>query len=112
MAVQNIGIDKRAKEKLKDLANKNGVSMQGLVGALINMACGDAEHLGIIDIEWRAMRKECPSYRLTQRKAWDAVIKAVETLLEETTDPKEIAQRSRFTLAQVERAITQIKGNK
>lgn len=109
MAQHMVGIREEAKTILRKLAKRKRVSQQGLLSALVLMANGDSQ-LGIIDLDWEAIRQRYPNQKMIQRKSWDAVLKAVKTLMEETDDPAEMAMRSRFTLAQCERALKELKG--
>lgn len=107
MAQHMVGIRQGSKEKLRRLARKKRVSQQGLLSALVEMACGD-DSLGIIDLDWDAIRKKYPNQRQIQKRSWEAVVSAVKQLMEETEDPEQIAMRSRFTLAQVKRAMKEL----
>lgn len=109
MAQHMVGIREEAKTILRKLAKRKRVSQQGLLSALVLMANGDSE-LGIIDLDWDEIRKRYPNQKNLQRRSWDAVLKAVKTLMEETDDPEEMAMRSRFTLAQCQRAVKELKG--
>lgn len=110
MAQHMVGIRQGSKEKLRKLAKRKRVSQQGLLSALVDMAAGDAE-MGIIDLDWKAIQKKYPNQKNIQRRSWDAVVKAVKVLMEETDNPVEMALRSRFTIAQCERAIREINGD-
>lgn len=109
MAQHMVGIREEAKTILRKLAKRKRVSQQGLLSALVLMANGDSE-LGIIDLDWDEIRKRYPNQKNMQKRSWDAVLKAVRTLMEETDDPEEMAMRSRFTLAQCKRAVKELKG--
>lgn len=108
MAQNMVGIREEAKTILRKLAKRKRVSQQGLLSALVLMANGDSEELGIIDLDWDAIRKRYPNQKNIQKRSWSAVLKAVKVLLEETDDPEEMAMRSRFTLAQCKRAIKEL----
>lgn len=108
MAQKQVMIRGDGKKILMELAARENVSQQGLLEALVKMANGEAEHLGIIDIDWDRLRRTCPSPRVRQKRSWEKVIRAVDTLMEETTDPVEISRRSRFSIAQVERAMKEL----
>lgn len=109
MAQNMVGIRGDAKTILRKLARRKRVSQQGLLSALVLMANGDV-NLGIIDLDWDEIRRRYPNQKAIQKKSWDAVTTAVRALMEETDDPEEMAMRSRFTKAQCERAIREIKG--
>lgn len=109
MAQHMVGIREETKTILRKLAKRKRVSQQGLLSALVLMANGDSE-LGIIDLDWEEIRKRYPNQKNMQKRSWDAVLKAVRTLMEETDDPEEMAMRSRFTLAQCKRAVKELKG--
>lgn len=109
MAQHMVGIRGEAKTILRKLAKRKRVSQQGLLSALVLMVNGDSE-LGIIDLDWDAIRKRYPNQKTIQRKSWAAVLSAVGVLMEETDDPAEMAMRSRFTLAQCERAVRELNG--
>ena len=111
MAQNMVGIRAGSKEKLRRLCRRKRVSQQGLLSALVDMANGDTE-MGIIDLDWDAIKKKYPNQKGIQRRSWDAVVKAVRVLMEETDDPVEMALRSRFTIAQCERALREIEENK
>lgn len=108
MAQKMVGIQRIAKSRLESLSQRKRVSQQGLLSALVMMASGDANY-GIIDIDWDKLRKDYPSMKKIQKKSWAAVVSAVKTLMNETQDPEEMAMRSRFTLAQITRAIEEIQ---
>lgn len=108
MAQHMTGIRKEALDKLRRLARRKRVSQQGLLSALVLMASGEAEELGLIDLDWERIRVVYPSQKLRQKHSWEAVVKAVKVLMQETEDPEKIAMRSRFTLAQVKRAMREI----
>lgn len=107
MAAHMVGIRGEAKHVLRRLAKRKRVSQQGLLSALVLMANGDSE-LGIIDLDWEEIRTRYPNQKRIRKNSWSAVVKAVKTLREETDDPEEIAMRSRFTLAQVKRAMEEL----
>jgi len=109
MANNMVGIREEGKTLLKSLARRKKVSMQGLLTALVQMADGKREDLGIIDIDWDAMRKECPNLTNKRKRSWDAVVQAVKVLAEEFDTAEEIAMHCRFTIAQVDRALKEIK---
>lgn len=108
MAQHMVGIRKEALDKLRRLARRKRVSQQGLLSALVLMASGEAEELGIIDLDWEKIKAMYPSQKLRQKHSWEAVVKSVRVLMEETKNPEKIAMRSRFTLAQVKRAMREI----
>lgn len=108
MAQHMVGLRKDAKMKLTMLARRKRVSRQGLLSALVYMACGE-DDFGIIDLDWAKMRKEFPNSKGIQKKSWDAVLDVVAVLMEETGSAEEIAMRSRFTLKQVQRAMEELK---
>jgi long-subunit acyl-CoA synthetase (AMP-forming) len=103
-----VGIRKEALDKLRRLARRKRVSQQGLLSALVLMASGEAEELGIIDLDWERMKALYPSQKLRQKHSWQAVVKSVKVLMEEESSAEKIAMRSRFTLAQVKRAMKEI----
>ena len=105
-----VGIQYAAREVLVKLAEKNKVSMQGLVTALVLMADGQHPEFGIIDIDWPALKRKYPNQQKTRRKSWDAVLLAVEAMMVETKDPEEMAKRSRFTVNQCDRAMKELSG--
>lgn len=107
MAAHMVGIRGEAKLILRRLAKRKRVSQQGLLSALVMMANGDSE-MGIVDLDWDEIRKRYPNQKKIRRNSWEAVVKAVKMLMSETDDPEEIAMRSRFTLAQVKRAMEEI----
>lgn len=109
MAQHMVGVRKDAKGKLTSLAKRKRVSRQGLLSALVYMACGESEY-GNIDLDWDAMRKDFPNRKNIQKKSWEAVLDAVCVLMEEDEDAtaEDIAMRSRFTLKQVERAMKEL----
>lgn len=107
MAQHMVGVRKDAKGKLSSLAKRKRVSRQGLLSALVYMACGEAEY-GIIDLDWDKMRKDFPNRKNIAKKSWEAVLDAVCVLMEECDTAEEIAMRSRFTLKQVERAMKEL----
>ena len=109
MSQHMVGIREEAKNILRKLAKRKRVSQQGLLSALVLMANGDSQ-LGIIDLDWDEIRKRYPNQKTIQRKSWDAVLRAVGAMMEETDDPEEMAMRSRFTLAQCKRALKELKG--
>ena len=112
MAQKMVGIRQVAKTRLESLSQRKRVSQQGLLSALVMMASGDAQY-GIMDIDWEKLRKDYPNMKKIQKKSWAAVVSAVKALMEETQDPEEMAMRSRFTLAQITRALEEIQdGNK
>tara|TARA_R100000152_G_C6782307_1_gene219787 strand:- start:22700 stop:23038 length:339 start_codon:yes stop_codon:yes gene_type:complete len=108
MAQNMVGIRKEALDKLRRVARMKRVSQQGLLSALVLMASGEAEELGIIDLDWEMIRTRYPSQKLRQKHSWQALVKSVRVLMEEEADPEKIAMRSRFTLAQVKRAMKEI----
>ena len=110
MAQHMVGVRKEAKGKLSSLAKRKRVSRQGLLSALVYMACGEADY-GIIDLDWDKLRKDFPNVKNIQKKSWEAVLDAVCVLLEEDEDstPESIAMRSRFTLKQVQRAMEELQ---
>lgn len=105
-----IGIQEGAREVLVKLAEKHKVSMQGLVSALVLMADGQHPDFGIIDIDWPTLKRRYPNVSKTRKKSWDAVLLAVEAMMEETQDPEEMAKRSRFTFNQCDRAMKELNG--
>ena len=82
--------------------------MQGLLSALVEMACGD-ESLGIVDLDWNKIKANYPDNKGIAKRRWDVVLKAVSQLAEETDDPSEMALRSRFTRAQCKRALEELQ---
>lgn len=107
---KTIGIQEAARELLVKLSEKHRVSMQGLVTALVFMADGQHPDFGIIDIDWKALKRKYPNQEKKRRQSWDAVLLAVEAMMEETDDPAQMAQRSRFTINQCARAMRELKG--
>lgn len=109
MAQVMVGIRPEAHKKLRRLSRRKRVSMQGLLSALVEMACGEDE-LGIIDLDWDAIKKKYPNNKTIAKKRWAIVVECVRALMEDTDDPSEMAARSRFTRAQCERAMKEIIG--
>ncbi len=107
MAQNMIGIRKEAMGKITALARRKKVSRQGLLSALVHMACGESDY-GIIDLDWEKIQKDFPDLARIQKKSWAAVVQAVETLAEEEDSAEAIAMRSRFTIAQVKRALKEL----
>lgn len=107
MTQKMVGLQSGAKAKLETLSERKRVSQQGILSALVMMAAGEANY-GIIEIDWVALRKDYPSIQKIQKRSWSAVVQSVKTMMEDTRDPEEMAQRSRFTLAQCERAMKEI----
>lgn len=109
MANNMVGIREEGKAVLKSLARRKKVSMQGLVTALVFMADGKRDDLGIIDLDWAKIRDEFPNLVNKQKRSWDAVTQAVEVLMEEFDTAEEIAMHCRFTINQVRRAMEELK---
>ncbi len=107
MTQKMVGLQSGAKTKLQALSERKRVSQQGILSALVMMAAGESNY-GIIEIDWVKLRKDFPSVQKIQKRSWKAVLLSVQTLMEETMNPEEMAQRSRFTLAQCERAMKEI----
>jgi len=103
-----VGLQAGAKTKLETLSERKRVSQQGILSALVMMACGESNY-GIIEIDWEKLRKDYPSIKKIQKRSWAAVVLSVKTMMEDTNNPEEMAQRSRFTLAQCERAMKEIQ---
>lgn len=108
MANYMVGIREEARKELKSLARRKRVSQQGLITALVLMAAGKETDLGIIDLDWEAIRKQYPNTASRNRKSWEVVVKAVRVLMEEFDTAEEIAMHTRFTVAQVDRAMKEI----
>lgn len=108
MANFMVGIREEARKELKGLARRKRVSQQGLVTALVLMAAGKEESLGIIDLDWEAIQKRYPNTASRNRKTWAVVVVAVEALMDEFDTAEEIAMHTRFTIAQVNRAMKEI----
>ena len=108
MANHMVGIREEARQVLKSLARRKRVSQQGLVTALVLMADGKEDDLGIIDLDWEKIRKKYPNTASRNRKTWGVVVTAVQTLREEFDTAEEIAMHTRFTIAQVERAMKEL----
>ena len=108
MAQYMVGIRKEGKTKLSNLSKRKRVSRQGLLTALVYMACGEADY-GIIDIDWEKLRKDFPNVKNIQKNSWEAVLDVVSVLMEEEDTAEAISMRSRFTLKQVERAMRELK---
>lgn len=109
MANNMVGIREEGKVILKSLARRKKVSMQGLLTALVQMADGKRDDLGIIDLDWNKIRDEYPNLQGKQKRSWDAVTQAVKVLMEEFDTPEEIAMHCRFTIAQVRRAMEELQ---
>lgn len=110
MANNMVGIRAEARQELKNLARRKRVSQQGLITALVMMAAGKESDLGIIDLDWEKIRKLYPNTASRNRKTWSVVVKAVDALLDEFDTAEEIAMHTRFTIAQVERAMKELEG--
>ena len=108
MANHMVGIREEARSVLRSLARRKRISQQGLVSALVLMADGKNEELGIIDLDWDEIRKRYPNTASRNRKTWSVVVSAVEALLDEFDTAEEIAMHTRFTIAQVERAMKEL----
>jgi hypothetical protein len=111
MAQVMVGIRGEAHDKLKKLCKRKRVSMQGLLSGLVYMANGDTE-MGIIDIDWKALQEAFPNNKNRNKRRWDVVVQSVRTLMEETSDPSEIAMRSRWTIGQCKRAVEEIENER
>jgi len=109
MAQHMVGIRKGSLDTLRNLAKRKRVSQQGLLSALVLMAGGQGEELGIIDLDWDQIRKVYPNQKNRQKQSWAALVTSIRGLMGETEDPEKIAMRSRFTLAQVRRAMKEIR---
>lgn len=109
MANNMVGIREEARKELKSLARRKRVSQQGLVTALVLMAAGKETDLGIIDLDWEKIRAAYPNTASRNRKSWSVVVRAVEALLDEFDTAEEIAMHTRFTVAQVERAMKELE---
>lgn len=110
MAANMVGIRQEAKSILRKLARRKGVSQQGLLTALVLMANGEREDLGIVNIDWPVMKEEFPNQAKRNKNNWEIVRESVRALMDEFDSPEEIAQHSRWTVAQVTRAMKEIQG--
>lgn len=108
MAENMVGIRNAGKTTLRKLARRKGVSQQGLLTALVLLANGDREDLGIINLDWAAIKEEFPNTAKRNAKNWALVVESVKALMDEFDSPEEIAQHSRWTVAQVARAMKEI----
>lgn len=109
MANNMVGIRAEGAETLRKLCRRKGVSKQGLITALVSMANGDRPDLGIIDLDWDKIKEEYPTTKDRNRKNWTFVVAAVRELMNEFDTAEEISMHCRFTLAQVDRAMKEIK---
>lgn len=109
MAANMVGIRDEGKATLRKLARRKGVSQQGLLTALVLMANGEREDLGIINIDWSKVKEEFPSFAKRNKNSWEVVRESVRALMDEFDTPEEIAQHSRWTVAQAARAMKEIQ---
>jgi hypothetical protein len=112
MAANMVGIRKEAKETLRKLARRKGVSQQGLLTALVLLANGDREDLGIVNLDWAVIKEEFPSFARRNKNNWNVVVESVKALMDEFDSPEEIAMHSRWTVPQVARAMKEIQGDR
>lgn len=108
MAQNMVAIHPEAKIVLRKLAKRKRVSQQGLLSALIFLANGDFEDMGIIDLEWSEIQRRYPNLRRRRKTQWQKVVEAVKVLNQEGCSAEEMAMRSRYTLAQINRALKEI----
>lgn len=109
MANNMVGIRANGAEILRKLARRKGVSKQGLLTALVMLANQDRPDLGIIDLDWDKIKEEFPTTKDRNRKNWSFVVQAVRALMEEFDTAEEISMHCRYTVAQVIRAMEEIK---
>ena len=108
MARVMVGVRPEAAVKLRSLARRKRVSKQGLMSVLIHMANSEMSECGIIDLDWDAIRKTCPTTATRNKRNWDIVVESVKALLDEFDTAEEIAMHTRWTVAQVERAMKEL----
>lgn len=104
-----IAVDKEATLVLQRLCKRKRVSQQGLISALLLMLGGQRPELGIVEIDWPAIQQAYPTNKIRNQRNWDLVVLSVKTLMKDFETAEEIAHASRWTLPQVERAMTEIK---
>ncbi|UGO51461.1 hypothetical protein QJV44_gp47 [Serratia phage vB_SmaS_Tlacuache] len=99
-------LDEWVVETLRRMGQRHNVSMKGILESLVRALDGN-ERFGLVELDWGAVKGVYPSRGIIVGQRWEQVVDIVVELMSQgVRNPKEIAQRSHLTEAQVNRAIS------